>query len=453
MAYNSFFANVVARLGLLCGSFIAVAYLLVNTNRFFTIIFLVVLIIIQIISLIYYMNMTNRNLARFLLMLTEEDVAVTAWKDRVERTFQGLHHSFRKVNEEIGRIRFEKEKGAILLQQIIDQISTGILVINEQGGIELINEEAGRMFQSKPLERLEDLNQFRKGLAEEFSKLRYTSGNIIRLQVDGDELPVLVRVTAFKLGDRQLKLFAVQGVKNELEANEIESWQKLTRVLAHEISNSVTPISTLGGGIHRKLTQLSRKGNKELNLTPRLADDLIQSSHLIEKRCDALVEFMEHYQSFTRLPDPVREEIQIYGFFESLRLFFHDDMTRLGVRIDSHMSDPELKAWADRALLEQAFINLVRNSMEALADQEEKQIVLKAKAAGGKVTMEVSDNGPGIPADIQSQIFVPFFTTKPSGTGIGMSIVRKIIIMSGGSISFQSEPGQGTVFRIHLPSG
>jgi len=337
------------------------------------------------------------------------------------------------------------------LKHIVDHIRTGILVSNEQNGIELINDEAKRLFQTMPLEGLGDLNRIKDGLADKFTQLRYERGNIIALPVDGEDMPALVCVSAIRLGDKKLKLFSVQGIKNQLEANEIESWQKLTRVLAHEISNSVTPISTLGAGIQRKLLRPSRETNNSMLLSERQADDLIKSANLIEKRCNALVDFMDHYQSFTRLPDPVPEEIQLSGFFESLRLYFYDDMNKSKISLNTHITDPDLGVRADRALLEQAFINLIRNSMEALAGREDGKIELRAQQKSGRIFMEVSDNGPGIPADIQPQVFIPFFTTKASGTGIGMSIVRKIIVLSGGSITFRSDPGQGTTFRILLP--
>jgi signal transduction histidine kinase len=189
-----------------------------------------------------------------------------------------------------------------------------------------------------------------------------------------------------------------------------------------------------------------------MKLSGRMANDLIQSSQLIEKRSNALVEFMEHYKSFTRLPDPVPKDMTASEFFESLRLFFTNDLIRLKVKLECQVSDPDLKIYADRALLEQAFINLVRNSLEALEGQEKGQILLKARPENGKVLIEISDNGPGIPSDIQSQVFIPFFTTKQAGTGIGMSIVRKIIIMSGGSIRFRSNPGEGTTFYLLIPS-
>jgi two-component system nitrogen regulation sensor histidine kinase NtrY len=453
MAYNSYFANVVTRLILLLATFIGLAYLLVNTSRFFTIVFVSALAIIQIISLFYFLNKTNRNLARFLLLLTEEDTSVIAWKDRVELTFQGLHHSFKKVNEEISRIKLENETGSILLQNVIDHIQTGIFVSDEHGLIEQVNEEALRIFDLHRFSQMEELNKVHDGLADVFSKLRYDSGNIIHFMVDGnDQVPVLVRVSSFTLGDKELKLYSLQSIKNELEANEIESWQKLTRVLAHEISNSVTPISTLGSGIHRKLVQAKKDKGGEMQLPASVASDLLQSAELIESRSNALVEFTEHYKSFTRLPEPVPEKVKVSGFFENLGLFFREDMESLKMQIDMQVAEPDLYVWADRGLLEQAFINLFRNSMEAMAGQEKGIITLNAFHQNKRVVMELSDNGPGIPLDIQPQVFIPFFTTKPTGTGIGMSIVRKIVIMSGGSIKFKSEPGNGTMFIIDLPA-
>ena len=453
MAYNSYFANVVTRLIFLLATFIGLAYLLVNTSRFFTIVFVSSLAIIQIISLFYFLNKTNRNLARFLLLLTKEDTSVIAWKDRVELTFQGLHHSFKKVNEEISRIKLENEKGSILLQNVIDHIQTGIFVSDEHGLIEQVNDEALRIFDLHRFSQLEELNQVRDGLADAFSKLRYDSGNIIHFKVNSnDQVPVLVRVSSFTLGDKELKLYSLQSIKNELEANEIESWQKLTRVLAHEISNSVTPISTLGSGIHRKLVQAKKDKRGEMQLPAGVASDLLQSAELIESRSNALVDFTEHYKNFTRLPVPVPEKVEVSGFFENLGLFFREDMESLKMQIEVQVAEPDLYVWVDRGLLEQAFINLFRNSMEAMKGQGKGNITLNAFHQNKRVVMELSDNGPGIPLDIQAQVFIPFFTTKPTGTGIGMSIVRKIIIMSGGSIKFSSEPGSGTRFSMDLPA-
>ena len=453
MAYNSYIANVVTRLVFLLGSFIGLAYLLVNTSRFFTIMFLTVLAIIQTINLIYFLNSTNRNLARFLLLLTEEDTSVIAWKDRVEKTFQGLHHSFKKVNEEIIRNRLEKEKGTVLLQNVIDHIHTGIFVIDEDGVIQLVNNEALRIFDIIRFERLENLNQIQDGLADAFTKLRFDSGNILHLKVGGeDQMPAMVRVSAFKLGEKRLKLYSIQGIKNELEANEIESWQKLTRVLAHEISNSVTPISTLGAGIHRKLTQVTLEKDGGMHIPGNAASDLLQSSELITQRGNALVEFVDHYKSFTRLPDPVMVQTEIPQLFENITRYFSDELQKSAITMTIEVSDELKGIHADPNLMEQAMINLVRNAIFALSGQANGLITLKGKQDGkNEVILEISDNGPGISPEIHSQIFIPFFTTKQKGTGIGLSIVKKILNMHGGSIHFRTREESGTSFIMKLP--
>ena len=453
MAYNSFFTNILARITLLLLTIFGLAWLFINQERFFTLIFLGLLVILQILLLFSYLNRTNQNLARFLLLLTQEDTSVLLWKDKVERTFQGLHHSFEKVNQEISRIRLEKEKGTILLQRTMDHMSTGILVADTDGKVEIVNSEALKVFRLPRLNYLTELDQVDPVFTQSLVELKYDSGNILRLKnEDGEKLPLLVRVSLLKLEEKTLRIYSIQNIKTELEANEINSWQKMTRVLSHEISNSLTPISTLGAGIHRKLSQGLRDKKGGLVLNPDAADDLIKSAELIEQRGNNLVEFMEQYKSFSRLPEPVLKKVGVESFFESLNLFFKEDMTNYGIDFKVDLADTTLCIHADSKLFEQAFINLIRNAMEALKDQESGVIELKAGMdVDRKVALSISDNGPGIPVEIQSQIFIPFFTTKRGGSGIGLSLVRKVVSMSGGSITFQSEPGGGTKFHISLP--
>jgi two-component system nitrogen regulation sensor histidine kinase NtrY len=453
MAYNSFFSNILARITLLLLTIFGLAWLFINQERFFTLIFLGLLVILQILLLFSYLNRTNKNLARFLLLLTQEDTSVVLWKDKVERTFQGLHHSFEKVNQEISRIRMEKEKGSILLQRTMDHLSTGILVADTDGKVEIVNSEALKVFKLSRLNHLTELDQVDPVFTQALVELKYDSGNILHLKnEEGEKLPLLVRVSLLKLEEKTLRIYSIQNIKTELEANEINSWQKMTRVLSHEISNSLTPISTLGAGIHRKLSQGLRDKKGGLVLNPDAADDLIKSAELIEQRGNNLVEFMEKYKSFSRLPEPVLQKVEVESFFESLNLFFNEDMTNYGIDFKVDLADTTLCIHADSKLFEQAFINLIRNATEALKDQESGVIELKAGTdADRNVALSISDNGPGIPAEIQSQIFIPFFTTKRGGSGIGLSLVRKVVSMSGGSITFQSEPGVGTTFHISVP--
>ena len=452
MAYNSFFTNILIRFSALVITLTGLVYLFVIKDRFFSILFLGLITIIQIILLFSYLNRTNRNLARFLMLLTEEDTSVTLWKDRVEKTFRGLHHSFKKVNDEISRIKLEKEKGTILLQNIIDHVSVGILAIDESGKVEIVNAAVLKTFGISKLNRFDDLDLLQNGMARLLSNLRYECGNIIHYKNDDYETtPLLVKVSLFSLGEKTLKLFSIQSIKTELEAREIESWQQMTRVLAHEISNSVTPITTLGANLHRKLL----RGNKDKDVTMKLkkeaAKDLIQSAEIIEIRGNALIEFIEHYKSFTRLPEPVIEKVNLSRIFDNISRFFKEELERHNIKLKIDITEQPLYINVDPNLLDQALINLLRNSIYVLADNPGGLISLKAnQLSEDEITLEIADNGPGIPPEIQNQVFIPFFTTRPKGTGIGLSIVKKIVHMHGGTIHFRTEPGKGTTFIIKL---
>jgi nitrogen fixation/metabolism regulation signal transduction histidine kinase len=453
MVYNSFQTSVLTRIGLLVVNLFALSFLYVMQDRFFTLIFLALLAILQIILLFVYLNKTNRNLARFLLLLTHEDTSVIEWKDRVEKTFRGLHHSFRKVNEEINRIRLEKEEGSILLKGIIQHVEAGIIAMNDQGKVEHINDTAMNILGVTRLEHISDLDLVREGASQVFSKLNYDSGNVIRYSIPGaEERPLLVRVSMLKLEDRTLKIFSLQDIKSELEANEIDSWQKMTRILSHEISNSVAPISTLGEGIHIKLKKGKKDSRGRLIIEENESGDLLKSSELIQQRSNGLVEFMDHYKNFSRLPDPVTGKVVLTEFFDSLIRLVSEETGKEGIRIESEVHEPGLSIMADPKLFEQAFINLIRNASEALAGREDGLIRLSAyREKEHLVNLRVSDNGPGIPEEIRSQIFIPFFTTKRGGSGIGMSIVRKVVIACGGSIDLDTLEKSGTTFVIKLP--
>jgi len=453
MVYNSFQTSILTRIVLLVANLMAFSFLVIRQERFFTLLFLAILALLQIILLFVYLNRTNRNLARFLLLLTHEDTTVIEWKDRVENTFRGLHHSFRKVNEEINRIRLEKEEGSILLKGIIQQVEAGIIAVDGQGRVEVVNDQAKHILGVARFESFSDLDRIQEGISQVFTNLKYDTGNIIRYSNAGaEERHLLVRVSMLKLEDRTLKIFSLQDIKSELEANEIDTWQKMTRVLSHEISNSVTPISTLGEGIFFKLNKGRKDPEGRLIIEENESGDLLKSSELIQQRSNGLVEFMEHYKNFARLPDPVPGKVIISEFFESLIRLFSEESRAKGIKIASDIALPGLAVRADMKLLEQAFINLVRNATEALAEQEDGHIRLSANREGEhQINLRVSDNGSGIPEEIRSQVFIPFFTTKKGGSGIGMSIARKIVIMGGGSITFQSSEGGGTTFIVRLP--
>ena len=188
-----------------------------------------------------------------------------------------------------------------------------------------------------------------------------------------------------------------------------------------------------------------------MKLKKEAAKDLIQSAEIIEIRGNALIEFIEHYKSFTRLPEPVIEKVNLSRFFDNITRFFKEELEQHNIKMKIDITEQPLYINVDSNLLDQALINLLRNSIYVLADNSGGVISLKAnQLSEDEITLEIADNGPGISPEIQSQVFIPFFTTRPKGTGIGLSIVKKIVHMHGGTIHFRTEPGMGTTFIIKL---
>jgi signal transduction histidine kinase len=251
-----------------------------------------------------------------------------------------------------------------------------------------------------------------------------------------------------KTADRTLHLVSFQNIQPELDEKELESWQKLIRVLTHEIMNSMTPINTLVTTITRIYRN---KETGELKKPEELQTPMIEKTvkglDLIESRGQGLIHFVQNYRDVTRLPKPDFKVLNVRDMFQGIKLMFDEQLMQNGVTltIDCH---PSLYINADGKLLEQVIINLVKNAIEAFEDAPDPAITMSAQSNNNQIIMEIADNGKGIPPDMLENIFVPFFTTKEKGSGIGLSLSRQIIRLHGGTMNVQSEPFSRTVFTI-----
>jgi len=402
----------------------------------------------QVIWLFSYINTTNRNLARFLLFLKEEDASIVFVKDKVEKTFKGLDHSFKKINEEIKQMRLEKEHQTVLLQYVVDHLGVGILAYTENGDLRIINKAFKDMFDVEYLIHFGDLNEKHHDLAEFVEKIPINKKETFSFKTSWDEsLTILIKVTGFKIGAEYMKLVLFQNIKSELEEKEIESWQKLIRVLIHEISNSVTPIVTLGSTIKRRLTPVSE--SRKMELTVDMTNDIVRSAALIEQRGNGLIDFVNNYKNFTKLPKPELKVVQIADMFRNIEKFFENQILKYKIDFVIDLKEKSLKIMMDQKLIEQVLINLIQNSFEALKGKEEGIIILTAnKSEKGNIYIEVLDNGAGIHEDIIDRIFIPFYTTREKGSGIGLSLSKNIMHLHGGSLFVKSDPDRETVFTL-----
>jgi signal transduction histidine kinase len=450
MAYNRFYLNILVRIIALSLTLFGFFYILFEGNRFFTSIFLGILILVQLAWMFYYINTVNLNLSRFLLMLSEEETAILPLRTKVEKTFGGLQHSFQKLNSEMAKARLDREYATVLIQEVVENSSAGILAWDQKGKVEMINQEGLRLLDLAELGNISELDRYHPGLHAWILKAGKTGRGVWNLKQQGRLL--VFRVSGFRLGDKTITLVSFQNIRSELEESEMESWEKLIRVLKHEVSNSVTPITTLGAGILKCMASGKKKESGEVLLAEDHAGDIQRSAELIEQRGNGLIDFIGQYKTFMRLPEPDVDRIGLSELLDDICRMCRDLFPGSDYIVNCSTEPPGIHCMGDRKMVEQVLLNLVRNAIEAIPEAQTGRIEVSARPDGpGHVSIEVRDNGRGIPAEILDQVFIPFFTTKKKGSGIGLSFCRRIITMNGGKIRIQSTSVAGTVIRFTLP--
>ncbi len=452
MAFNSFYINVLVRVILFGLTNFGFFYLLVTKHRFFSMVFLGILIIVQMLLLIHYVNTTNRNLARFLLLIGEEETSVISLKEKVEKTFRGLHSSFKQLNEEIGRMRLEKQYATIRFEKVVNHLNVGILVWNSEGDIEVINKAGLSQLGLTDLKHVNELNKVKPGLQTKIAAIKPGNKATIRMENSWGEMQnILFRSTELLLGKSRLNLVSFQDIRAELEEQEIESWQKLIRVLVHEVSNSVTPITTLGTTIKNRISSFSSAMDRKDDTNANLVKDILRSAELIEQRGDGILDFIQQYKNFIRLPEPKLENVSVKLLLEDTCSMCSQLVKNQKTRIVCQLPGREIQLKLDRKMIEQVLINLIQNAIDALTETPDGIITLSVKPTKNSVDICVRDNGKGIPDDVRDSIFIPFCTTKERGSGIGLSLCRRILQLHGGTIRISSAVQKGTTVTLSFP--
>jgi len=451
MAFNSYYLNILVRILLISCTNFGFFYLLLKGDRFFTILLLGILFIIQMIWLLIYVNSVNRTLSRFLLTIGEEETMVKPLQKKVEKTFRGLQHSFEKLNREMGRMRLEKEYASVLIQHTVDQLGSGIIAWNEKGKVELVNRAGLNLLELSQLDDMQQLEEGYPGTRDWLEGQAEGKRTILSLIQSGKKVPFVFRVTGFLLGDKSVKLASFQSIDRELEEHEMVSWEKLIRVLSHEVSNSVTPITTLGANIKKRMGSVLSGNRKSYELEAGMAQDIQRSADLIEQRGLRLIDFVAQYKTMMSIPEPQFKPVGLKVFLSDICSLCSNFESPSDYQITCDVRPSSLTSEIDRNMMEQVLINLVRNAVEAFpAGREGKIEVIATKGSDDVVLIQVNDNGEGIPPEILDQVFIPFYTTKEKGSGIGLSLSRRIVNLHGGSVKMDSEPGKGTRVNINL---
>ncbi len=355
-----------------------------------------------------------------------------------------LRRGFNDINSAFKVISKERETQYQYLQQILELVDTGILSYESKSGeTGWMNESLKKMLGIPYLKTIYSLEKRDKLLYEEIVDLKPGDGKVVR--VTKSNIKVLLSATAFQTDGKVFKVIAFQNVDEALDENEAEAWKKLLSVMTHEIMNSVAPISSLADTLKNRL-QLAAKNIEDNDGT---VEDLELGIITIKRRSDGLLKFAETYRNLNKITTLHLTRVYVRDVFENLSVLMGPSLEQKKIELDVILKEMDLQIEVDTNLVEQVLINLLVNAMEAVKDKERPLITLSAAADGNKrVIIKIIDNGIGIPDDVLDKIFIPFFSTKKSGSGIGLSLCKQIMMMHKGNIQVQSVEKEGTSFSL-----
>ncbi|MBI9052734.1 MAG: hypothetical protein JEY96_02890 [Bacteroidales bacterium] len=443
MNFNNFNLNIIFRSLILALTALGIAFLFNNRDWIFTLVFLGILFTIQIYLLIRYVGKINTDLANFLIHIKEQDTTLAFSKSVVDKSFKGLSKEFEKINTEIKTINNDKIKKQNLLNQLMNQVGTGIIVFDSNNKIKLSNKAIHNILGTSAT----DCNNLREKVSsvfENLNRLNIGEQSIETIQINNLTRRILISLSGIKEDNQDLKVYSFHDIDREITDYELQSWNGLIKVLSHEILNTVTPISTVVDTLKDCL--LIEENAKKLNeINEKDILDSVKSVSLIENRINSLQGFIGKFRQFSELNTPEIEEVNISDLLENIIDVYKTNFSHIRFNISIMPDDLLIKM--DKRLIELTINNIIKNAIEAGLDGEQTTIEIKAFKLENKNYIEFYDNGKSIELQVAKKVFLPFYTTKEQGSGIGLSLARQIMFSHNGNIEF-SPGSKGTCVKL-----
>ncbi len=451
MVFRSFRINCVLRIIALSATIGLFFWLLSRTNQYAAMFIVGLIILYEIYSLVVYVDRTNRELARFFESIKYEDFSQRFSAAKKGGSFAPLLRALSEVTDAFRKTRAEKEEHFHYLQTVVQHVGVGLVVFQPNGDVELINNAAKRLLQVPYLKNIRSLESTDKKLVTTLLSLKPRDRALVKIEGEEEILQLMLYATEFRLGGRVFTLVSLQNIRSEIESTEIEAWQKLIRVLTHEIMNSITPISSLASTINGLISEMGMGLSRTDKADSEQIEDIIRALQTIQKRSEGLLHFVDAYRNLTLLPTPKFQIFPLRDLLARAAKIMEANIKDKNIRFELTIEPETLELIADPELIEQVLINLQLNALQAVEGQAEARIRLSARLdSRGRVLVQVSDNGPGILEENLEKIFIPFFSTKEGGSGIGLSLSRQIMRLHNGTISVSSRPGEETVFTLRF---
>ncbi len=441
MVFKNFTVNVILRVILLTLVITLLAWCIVH-HFYLRGFYVGAAMVVAVIEFIWYVDRFNRDVKIFMLTLLQSDFTTHFDDTGKSKSFNGLYKILNEVSTAFKKLSGEKEIQHRYLEMLVDHVQVGILSFDKQEKVHLVNSAMKKMLQRQMFTTLDSLKSIDQQLVSTVREIRAGQTKLIKIKVGNELLQLSLQAAEFKLDEKYFKLVSLQNIRSELDARDMEAWQKLIRVMTHEIMNSISPITSLSETLHGLVKQHNR-GPEEMTLF----NSLDQGLDAIRIRSEGLRNFTDAYRRLTRIPTPVFRETDLSALLRRVNLLLERELTENHIELVIQIS--ESPVMMDVELMEQAFLNLLRNAIEATGTSTLPTIKISEYCQpDGKVVITISDNGSGIDPETIENIFVPFFTTKKNGSGIGLALTKQILHLHHAEIKVFSTPGVGTQFLI-----
>ena len=408
---------------------------------------LIVATVFQVIRLLHVID--EGEVAPDLSVIYYDDASQSFKSNSSDRSTQ---HLCGKMNEAYNATRNnkrDKDSDYQFFRNIVQHVGIGLLTFRKDGAVQIINSADRRILRVTQIQNIAELNSVSPMLVEAFQKLKTGGRELIRLKLGDETIQLSVFAIELTLRGEEIKLISMSNIQTELEEKEMEAWQNLVRVLTHEIMNSVTPISSLAGTVEEELQQQLKK--EKISLAKEELEDMHLSLQTITRRSEGLIHFVKEFRNLTHVPQPRLTEVAAKPLLEEMAMLHKKELADRGITISCSTQPTELILLADKNMIEQVLINLIKNAIQAFDEQTDKRIELSAfTSEKGRPVISVKDNGPGIDPEALEKIFIPFFSTKKTGSGIGLSLSRQIMRVHEGRITVKSALGEGTEFLLRF---
>ncbi len=401
------------------------------------------LVIINTAGLIRFLNRTNKQIAFFFDAVHNDDLSLNFSENTNNKILNELNHSLNKLNNYIKKAKIEQKQQEQYYEAILSHIPIGVISFNKKGTIFIANSMAKMLLNYEHLSHIRQIERANKQLYTVFKEIQPGDQRLVKVKIKDKDIQLSLKSTRFITPDEEFQLLTIQDIKAEVEQTELDSWIKLIRVLTHEIMNTIAPITSLSETI---LGYYKKEGTDQCS--EKTIASTVKGLEIIQDRGKGLMNFVDSYRKLTRLPKPNKKIIQISDLFGKL-IPLITNIVDSQVEISPTVEPENLEIFADSEQISQVIINLCKNSIEALKDIENGKISLQGKVSdSGKTQIIITDNGPGIAEENIDKIFIPFFTTKESGSGVGLSLSRQIMQLHGGSLTARSAPDETTSMII-----